>query len=57
MTVEQEAAHMRMMKRLKIRTVAADEWFDQPENWQACNRVLSPSEKMYLFIANDKRTA
>jgi hypothetical protein len=48
MTVEQAAAHIRMVNSLRARTVAADEWLDQPENWQACNRPLSPAEKMYL---------
>lgn len=48
MTVEQEAAHLRMVQRLRVRTVAADEWLDQPENWQPCNRPLSPAERMYI---------
>ena len=57
MTPEQAAAHQRMLSRLQPRTVAADEWFDQPENWQACNRPLSPAEKMYGYRAHDERTA
>jgi hypothetical protein len=57
MTIEQEAAHLRMLNRLRGRAVASDEWLDQPENWTASNRPLSPSERMYTHRANESTAA
>lgn len=44
MTAEQLKAHFRLSSSLESRTVAAEEWHDEPMNWKPYNRTPTPAE-------------